>query len=78
MSIRVKLSETCVRIRLFYSCQSWELAGSELRKLETIWNGFLLKMVTKGNKRKNVPPEYVKDKKESKEVWGHRCSELGV
>ena len=35
-------------------------------------------MVTKGNKRKNVPPEYVKDKKESKEVWGHRCSELGV
>ena len=66
MSTRVKLLEACVRSRLLYSCQSWELAASELRKLETIWNGFLRKMITKGYKRKNVPPEYVKAKKKAK------------
>ena len=54
MSTRVKLLEACIRSRLLYSCQSWELAASELRKLKTIWNGFLRKMVTKGYKRKNM------------------------
>ena len=45
--------------RLLYSAQSWELSASELRKLETIWHGFLRKMINNGFKRKNVPKEYL-------------------
>ena len=66
MSTRIKLLEACVRSRLLYSCQSWELSASELRKLESIWYSFLRKMVTNGYKRKNVPPEYLKARKEAK------------
>ena len=66
MTTRIKLLEACVRSRLCYSCQSWELTASELRKLETIWHSFLRKMISNGYKRKNVPPEYLKAKKEAK------------
>ena len=66
MSTRVKLLEACVRSRLLYSCQSWDLHASEIRKLESIWHGFLRRMVKNGFKRKNVPPEYLKAKKEAK------------
>ena len=48
-----------------YSFQSWELVTNELRKLETICNGFLRKIVTKEYKRKNAPFEYVKAKKKA-------------
>ena len=68
MSTRIKLLEACVRSRLLYSCQSWQLTASELQKLESIWYSFLRKMVTKGQKRKNVPPEYLKAKKEAKKT----------
>ena len=37
MSSRIKILEACVRSRLLYSAQSWELTASELNKLETIW-----------------------------------------
>ena len=66
MSTRIKLLEACVRSRLLYSCQSWDLSVSELRKLETIWHNFLRRMVRNGFKRKNVPPEYLKAKKKAK------------
>ena len=66
MSTRIKLLEACVRSRLLYSAQSWELSPSELRKLETIWHGFLRKMITNGFKRKNVPQEYLKAKNKAK------------
>ena len=66
MSTRVKLLEACVRSRLLYSCQSWDLHASEIRKLESIWHGFLRRMVKNGFKHKNVPPEYLKAKKEAK------------
>ena len=55
MSIRVKFLEACIRSRLLYSCQSWELSASEIKKLETIWHSFLRKMISNGFKRKNVP-----------------------
>ena len=55
MSTRIKILEARVRSRLLYSAQSWELSASELRKLETIWHGFLRKMINNGFKRKNVP-----------------------
>ena len=57
-----------MRSRLLYSVQSWELSASELTKLESIWHGFLRKMVTNGYKRKNVPAEYLKAKKEAKKT----------
>ena len=41
MSTRIKLLEACVRSRLLYSCQSWDLLASEVTKLESIWHGFL-------------------------------------
>ena len=66
MSSRIKILEACVRSRLLYSAQSWELTASELNKLETIWHGFLRKMVTNGFKRKNVPVEYLKARKDAK------------
>ena len=62
MSTRIKLLEACVRSRLLYSCQSWELTASELRKLESIWFNLLRKMlkVTSG---KMSPPKYLKANK---------------
>ena len=66
MSTRVKLLEACVRSRLLYSCQSWDLYASEIRKLESIWHGFLRRMVKHGFKRKNVPPWIFESKKRSK------------
>lgn len=66
MSSRIQILEACVRSRLLYSAQSWELSATELRKLETIWHGFLRKMITNGFKRKNVPPEYLLARKKAK------------
>ena len=66
LSSRITILEACVRSRLLYSAQSWELSASELTKLESIWHGFLRKMVSNGYKRKNVPVEYLKAKKEAK------------
>ena len=66
MSTRVNILEACVRSRLLYSAQSWELLASEIRKLESIWHGFLRKMVSNGFKRKNVPPEYLMARKKAK------------
>ena len=68
MSIRVKFLEACIRSRLLYSCQSWELSASEIKKLETIWHSFLRKMISNGFKRKNVPPDYLKAKKAAKKT----------
>ena len=56
MSTRVKLLEACVRSRLLYSCQSWDLHASEIRKLESIWHGFLRRMVKMALYVKTSPP----------------------
>ena len=66
MSTCIKRLEACVRSRFLYSAQSWELSASELRKLETIWHGFLRKIITNDFKRKNISQEYLKAKKEAK------------
>ena len=62
MSTRIKSLEACVRNRLLYSAQSWELTAAELNKIELIWHGFLRKMITNGFKCKNVPKDYLKYK----------------
>ena len=36
MSTRSKLLEACIRSRLLYSVQAWELTAKELRKIESI------------------------------------------
>ena len=63
MSTRTKILEACVRSRLLYSVQAWELSAKELKKIETIWHGFLRKMIANGFKRKNVPLAYLKAKR---------------
>ena len=55
MTTRTIILEACVRSRLLYSVQGWELYACELRKIESIWHNFLRKMVAHGFKRKNVP-----------------------
>ena len=62
----VMILEACVRSHLLYSAQSWELTASELNKLETIWHGFLRKIVANGFKHKNVLVEYLKESKDAK------------
>ena len=52
---RVKFLTTCVRSRLLYSIQTWLLTEKELEKIETVWHGFLRKMVRGGYQRKNAP-----------------------
>ena len=54
ISTRVKILEACVRSRLLYGAQSWELSASEIIKIESIWHGFLRKMVHNGFKRKKM------------------------
>jgi len=45
MSTRTKILEACVRNRLLYSVQAWELLAKELIKIESIWHSFLRKMI---------------------------------
>ena len=45
----------CVRSRLLYSVQTWDMKQHEKLKLESVWNGFLRKMVENGYNRKNAP-----------------------
>ena len=71
MSTRTKILEACVRSRLLYGVQAWQMSARELRKIESIWHGFLRRMVRNGFKRKNLPPDYVKQaKKSNKDVQG--------
>ena len=46
ITTRIRFLEACVRSRLLYSVQTWDLKAHENLKLETI--GFLCKMVTNG------------------------------
>ena len=66
MSTRSKILEACIRSRLLYSVQAWELTAKELRKIESIWCNFLRKMVRNGYKRKHVPDEYHESLKQTK------------
>ena len=55
ITTRIRFLEACVRSRLLYSVQTWDLKAHEKLKLETIWHGFLRKIVTNWYKRKNAP-----------------------
>ena len=48
--------------------QARDLTALELGKIESIWFGFLRKMVVNGFKRKNVPQEYLNALKLSKKL----------
>ena len=66
MSTRTKILEACVRSRLLYSVQAWQLSATEQNKIESLWHGFLRKMVTNGFKRKNLSKEYLNARKKAK------------
>ena len=55
LTTRVKFLEACVRSRLLYSVQAWQLTASEMKKIESVWHSFLRRMVKGGFKRKNAP-----------------------
>ena len=55
LSTRVKFLEAYVRSRLLYSVQAWQLNANEMRKVESVWNNFLRRMIKGGFERKNVP-----------------------
>ena len=55
LSTRIKFLEACVRSRLLYSVQAWQLGAKDMRKLETVWCGFLRRMVKGGYARRNAP-----------------------
>ena len=55
LSTRIIFLEACVRSRLLYSVQAWQLNAKEMEKLESVWHGFLRRMVKGGFKRKNAP-----------------------
>ena len=52
LSTRIKFLNACVRSRLLYSVQAWDMTAKEIAKVEVVWNGFLRKMVKGGFKRK--------------------------
>ena len=55
LSTRIKFLEACVRSRLLYSVQAWQLSAKDMRKLESVWSGFLRRMVKGGFSRHNAP-----------------------
>ena len=55
LSTRVKFLEAYVRSRLLYSVQAWHLKVNEMKKVESVWNTFLRRMIKGGFERKNVP-----------------------
>ena len=63
VTTRTQILEACIRSRLLYSVQAWELSSRQLNKIESIWHNFLRKMIAHGFKRKNVPLEYLKQKR---------------
>ena len=48
LSTRVKFLEACVRSCLLYSVQAWQLGAKDMQKLESVWCGFLRRMVKGG------------------------------
>ena len=54
LSTRIKILTACVRSRLVYGCQAWEPNTADMKKIETIWNGFLRKMVKGGYERRSA------------------------
>ena len=55
LATRIKILEACVRSRLLYSVQAWQLNTQEMQRLGSIWHSFLRRMVKGGFQRKNAP-----------------------
>lgn len=61
MSTRVKFLTACVRSRLLYSVQTWQLSCKEQAKIEVVWHGLLRRMVKGGYRREKVDREEDED-----------------
>ena len=75
LSTRIKFLEACVRSRLFYSVQAWQLGAKDMQKLEAVCWCFLRRMVKGGFSRRNAP-KYKKDKSIPEEEigWSYKLS----
>ena len=60
MKTKVRFLNAYIKTRLLYSVQACSLSAVELANLESIWYGFLRKMVRNGFKRKGDELEYLK------------------
>jgi len=52
LKTRVKIMNSIVRSRLVYGCQTWSLTQQLLKRLKSVYNGFLRKMTKGGYRRK--------------------------
>ena len=68
LAVRMKLLHACVRSRLMYSVQAWQLTKAEVAKVKVVWMNFLRHMVRGGFARKNVPKERRGKKKKKKKA----------
>ena len=54
LKTRVKFLEAYIRSRLLYSVQAWHLSSAEMKKIVSVWNVFIRRMVKGGFQRKNA------------------------
>ena len=52
LKTRVKIMNSLVRSRLVYGCQTWSLTQELIKRLKSVYNGFLRKMTKGGYRRK--------------------------
>ena len=75
LSTRVRSLEACVRSRLLYSVQAWSLNAKEMQKIESIWHGFLRRLVKGGFKRQNAPKDKNDNSIPQEEInWAYKIS----
>ena len=70
MSTRVKFLTACVRSRLLYSVQTWQLSCKEQAKIEVVWHGFLRRMVKGGYRREKDD----RDEDDNDQGWRFKIS----
>lgn len=75
LSTRVRFLEACVRSRLLYSVQAWSLNAKEMQKIESIWHGFLRRLIKGGFKRQNAPKDKNDNSIPQEEInWAYKIS----
>ena len=73
LATRIRFLEAYIRSRLLYSLQAWQLSTAEMKKIESVWNGFLRRMVKGGFRRRNAP-RHVDFNPETETSWAYIIS----
>ena len=75
LSTRVRFLEACVRTRLLYSVQAWSLNAKEMQKIESLWHGFLRRLIKVGFKRQNAAKDKNDNSITQEEInWAYKIS----